>query len=261
MGVREEAALWFDRADASFRHTVNPAPYLTNVAHARLALYYDMRRYDHVLELLPSVASSLEKLKMTRELFRCQYLEASALKESGRLAEARSKLRELVGSNASQSDETILGLALISLGDLESEEGFFDQAVSFYQEAMPIIQRSGRPLLSAHLKAAMGTTFRNQGKLNLAVETFRSASAEYDSLDMRSWVAYTHVLSAEVLLALNRTREAEWEILLALPVIQEQKMVPEGFAAMSLLNESVRRRKTDPRALREVREHLQASRS
>jgi hypothetical protein len=63
---------------------------------------------------------------------------------------------------------------------------------------------------------------------------------------------------AESLLALGRDREAEWEILSALPTIDEEKMVPEGFAAVALLRESVQRRKTDPNALRELREHLQA---
>ena len=38
----------------------------------------------------------------------------------------------------------------------------------------------------------------------------------------------------------------------------EEKMAPEGFAAVALLRESVRRRKTDPNALRELREHLQS---
>ncbi len=35
-------------------------------------------------------------------------------------------------------------------------------------------------------------------------------------------------------------------------------MVPEGFAAVGLLGESVRQRKTDPKALLELREYLQA---
>jgi hypothetical protein len=43
----------------------------------------------------------------------------------------------------------------------------------------------------------------------------------------------------------------------ALPTIEEQKMEPEGFAAVALLRESVKRRKADPNALRELREYLQ----
>jgi hypothetical protein len=76
---------------------------------------------------------------------------------------------------------------------------------------------------------------------------------------MMTTVALLSLVAAETLLRLSRPREAEWEILAALPTIEEQKMVPEGFAAVALLKESVRRRKTDPNALRELREHLQAS--
>ena len=57
----------------------------------------------------------------------------------------------------------------------------------------------------------------------------------------------------------DRPREAEWELLAALPTINEQQMVPEGFAAVVLLQESVKQRKTDPQALSELRQYLQTS--
>jgi hypothetical protein len=37
------------------------------------------------------------------------------------------------------------------------------------------------------------------------------------------------------------------------------KMVPEGFAAVALLRESVRRRQTDPLALQQLRAKVQAN--
>jgi hypothetical protein len=58
---------------------------------------------------------------------------------------------------------------------------------------------------------------------------------------------------------MNRDREAEWEILAALPVIDEVKMVQEGLVAVALLRESVRRRRTDPIALQNLRAYLQAN--
>src|SRR6266542_1849529 len=41
LGKREEAELWFERAEAGFRHTVNPAPLLAGLAYSRLTLNYD----------------------------------------------------------------------------------------------------------------------------------------------------------------------------------------------------------------------------
>jgi hypothetical protein len=76
---------------------------------------------------------------------------------------------------------------------------------------------------------------------------------------MRSLVAYSHLLVAEVLLEMKRDREGEWEILAALPAIDEMKMVPEGFAALALLRESVARRKTDRSALHQLRNQLQSN--
>ncbi|MBC8646314.1 MAG: hypothetical protein H7X85_04075, partial [Thermoanaerobaculia bacterium] len=44
----------------------------------------------------------------------------------------------------------------------------------------------------------------------------------------------------------------EQEILAALPIIEELKMVPEGVAAMALLRESLRQRSINRQALRDL---------
>ena len=109
-----------------------------------------------------------------------------------------------------------------------------------------ILRRSWRK------RIALQTACRGAGRI-------RAAIADYEELGLETRVAYVRLFISETLLQLGRPREAEWEILAALPTIEEQKMVPEGFAAVALLKESVRRRKTDPNALRELREHLQAA--
>jgi hypothetical protein len=109
------------------------------------------------------------------------------------------------------------------------------------------------------MNGVVGECFRQQGSLTDAIAAYREAVQDYAVIGMATWVAYIRVVLAQSLIAADRPREAEWELLAALPTIEEQKMVPEGFAAVALLKESVRRRKTDPNALRELREHLQAS--
>jgi hypothetical protein len=42
------------------------------------------------------------------------------------------------------------------------------------------------------------------------------------------------------------------EVLAALPIIDEEKMVPEGFVALSLLRESLRQQKINRQALRDL---------
>jgi hypothetical protein len=64
---------------------------------------------------------------------------------------------------------------------------------------------------------------------------------------------------AELLLDVGQEREAELEIRAALPIIDEEKMVSEGLAALSLLQESLRHRKIDREALRQVHTHFPKS--
>lgn len=80
----------------------------------------------------------------------------------------------------------------------------------------------------------------------------RSALREAGEVGMRGDVAALHLVLADVLLGAGQDRQAEWEIRAALPIIEEEKMVPEGYAALSLLQESLRRRQIDRNALRNL---------
>jgi hypothetical protein len=75
-------------------------------------------------------------------------------------------------------------------------------------------------------------------------------------LGFKTKVAYIRMLLAETLLLADRPREAEVEILAALPTIEEQEMAAEGIVAISLLRESIRQSCPDREVLRQVREHL-----
>ena len=123
---------------------------------------------------------------------------------------------------------------------------------------MPLLQASKQYVALADLKGTLGETLRRTGHIAAGIESYREAVKHYLALGMVTRVAYVRVLLAGVLLEAGHSREAEWEILAALPTIDEQRMVPEGFAAVALLRESVRQRKTDPLALHDLRAHLQA---
>jgi len=60
------------------------------------------------------------------------------------------------------------------------------------------------------------------------------------------------LVMADLLLDMGSGHEAEQEVRAALPIIEEEQMVPEGIAALGLLRESLRRRQLDGRALREL---------
>ena len=259
LGEREETEVWLQRAEAGFRHTVNPGPLVAQVAYVRLALQYDKGRYQDVLDLLPSTLHSFEKFGMRKELGKTRYLEAMTLKECSRRGEALQKLMALRNTLDEAEDPGLLGQVHAEMGACHAWEGRYEEAVEGYRQALTLLSRASCFLAVANLKITVGETLQLQGLLSSAVEAFREGVRAYAELGMSGFVAYGRLLLAETLIALGRNREAAWEILAALPTIEEQKMIPEGFAAVALLRESVRRRKTDPNALRELREHLQTN--
>jgi tetratricopeptide (TPR) repeat protein len=259
VGERDETERWLDRADAGFRHTVAPAAHLARVSYIRLTLRYDTRRHEEVLELSPSVALTFQKLGMRNDLSKCRFLEAMSLKELGRIDEAAERLESLASAEEGQVESALCGMALVNLGNLRSEQGSFDLAIAAYRKASPLLQSANRPVALADLKLMLGGTLQRTGHLTAAIQAFRESVTELVAIGTETRVAYHRVVLAGALLEAGRAREAEWEILAALPTIDEQRMAPEGFAAVALLRESVRQRRTDLAALGQVRNYLQTS--
>lgn len=259
LGRREDAFLWLDRAEAGFRHTMNPAPGLANVAYARLALRFEMGRYQDVRELVPSLEASFRKLRMGLEAVKCRLLLGMTLKQVGETSAAIAELEQVRSQSAVEADPFLHARLLTEIGDLQQLEGNVGSALEVFQEALALLQGEDVSLARADLKLYVGGVYKKVNKLDAAREAYRAAQRDYATLGMRHLVAYSHLVIAEVLLEMERPREAEWEILASLPAIDEMKMVPEGFAAVALLRESVARRKTNLSALQDLRTRLESA--
>jgi tetratricopeptide (TPR) repeat protein len=257
LGEREETESWLARAEASYRHTVNPAPRSASVAYVRLALLYDRGRYEDVIDLSPSLVSSFERLGMKKEEGKTRLLKAAALKVTGHTSQAVEELLPILDNPEIRADAQLSARVLIDIGDSHQIQGDAAGALNVFQQASRLLEQEPATGTLADLKMDIGALLRSLNRFGDAAQAFREAATIFASLKMSTRAAYLRLLLAETLVAASRPREAEWEILAALPTIEEQKMVPEGFAAVALLKESVRRRKTDPNALRELREHLQ----
>jgi tetratricopeptide (TPR) repeat protein len=259
LGKREEAFLWLDRAEAGFRHTMNPAPGLANVAYARLALRFEMGRYQDVIELSPSLEASFTKLRMDLEAAKCRLLTAMTLKQVGEHSSAIRMLEEARSEVVLETDVFLRARILAELGDLRQLEGQYDLALGAFREALSQLQGKEVSPAIADLKLYVGGVYKALGSLAEARDAYRAAQRDYSSLGMRHLAARTHLVIAETLLEMRRDREAEWEILVALPAIDDMRMLPEGFAAAALLRESVVRRKTNVPALQQLQTLLQAN--
>ena len=258
LGKREEAFLWLDRAEAGFRHTMNPAPGLANVAYARIALRFEMGRYQDVLELTPSLEASFTKLRMEVEAVKCRLLLAMTLKQTGESVKALGLLAGLDEKPFLAANHFLRARILSEIGDLHQFEGRLDLAMEAFQEAVSLLDHETASPVQADLQLFVGGVLQAQGRHSDACDAFRASQRTYLALGMRAQVTYLHLVIAENLISLGRDREAEWEILAALPAIEDMKMAPEGLAAVALLRDSVRRRRTDSTALQQLRTHLQA---
>ncbi|HEV2065135.1 MAG TPA: hypothetical protein VGS00_11370, partial [Thermoanaerobaculia bacterium] len=119
-------------------------------------------------------------------------------------------------------------------------------------EATPLLRQFNNRIDLAKLQWGLGALLRGQGKIAEAIEAYRVAQKEFAELEMRADIAAIQLVVADLLLATGQPQQAEWEIRAALPVIEEYELVPEGYAALSLLRESLRRRQIDRQALRDL---------
>lgn len=195
---------------------------------------------------------------MELEAAKCCFLEAKTLMQVGKPEESLPILSSLRENPAVRANRVLLSNVLIYAGNCFGSIGQYEEASKIYSEALPVVQEGGLSSALGQLKWSIGDTYKSQGHTAKAVEAYRSAQQDFAAMLMPRYVALLHLVIAEAILSLGYGRQAEWEILAALPTIEAQKMVPESFAAVALLRESVRLRKTDPKALRELREHLQA---
>ncbi len=257
LGKPEDAEKWLDRAEALFRLTINPAPHLAGTAYLRLALRYDKRNFDEVLEQAPVLARTFDRLDMPFEAAKTRFLEAVTLKVLGRRLEA-FRVASSVASNSRDIQPALMGQVWSEIGEYHASCRDFAPAADAFAKAISLLQNANRPIALMSLKLSLGELFRVQERSQEAYEAFRSANEDARKLEMPVYVAYSHVLAGEALLALERPREAEWEILAALPLLDAHKMVPEALAAVAVLRESINARKLDSGALTAVRQHLQA---
>jgi tetratricopeptide (TPR) repeat protein len=181
------------------------------------------------------------------------------LKQCGENATAIDMLEQVRSGPELKSEPFLQARLLTELGDLHQLQGDFSLALPAFQDALNLLRDKATSLAGADLKLYVGGVHRALGSLGEAKDAYREAQSDYAALGMRHLVAYTHLVVAEVLLEMKREREAEWEILAALPAIDEIKMVPEAFAALALLRESVGQRNTNLTALKDLRARLEAA--
>lgn len=249
---RDEARRWFDRAESKFALTENASAHFARLAYQRLALRLEERQFEDVLELVPQWREVLVRLELKEDALKCRFLEAAALQETDRSDEAIEVLNVTCREAEAQGNVKLLAQALSNLAQYYRTLGDLKEALLQGQRALPLLQQLNDRVSLSKLRWTVGDILREQSNLGEAVDTYRAALREAEEIGIRGDVAAIHLVLADVLLDAGFDRQAEWEVRAALPIIEEEKMVPEGYAALVLLQESLRRRKIDRQALRNL---------
>jgi tetratricopeptide (TPR) repeat protein len=252
LAKRDEARRWFDRAEANFRLTVNAVADWSRVAYQRLALLVEERRFEELFEQLPTLAESFRKLDMVEDAVKCRFLEAIAYTETERLAEAVTAYQEICDQAARLGNDRLLAIVHVNLVVVLGALGARDEALSHSRQALPLLERLGDRVNLAKVKQGIGAMLRAERRSDAAIEAYREAQQHFVELSMPADVAASRLIVADLLLDKGEEEAATHEILLALPVIEEYHLVPEGVAALSLLRESLRQQKVNHQALRNL---------
>ncbi len=257
LSLREEAWLWFDRAEAGFRHTMNAPGELSRLAYQRLAERFEERQLDVVIELLPSLVESFQKLGMPEDALKCRFLEGLAHVEKDEPSAAVAVFNRICADAEALHSDRLLSEAYVNLIHAHGMLGEAREAIEASRRALPILKRLDNNIATAKVHWGLGILLREGGHTSEAIDSYRKAQEEFAAIGMRADIAALNLVVADLLLDLGQAREALGEVSAALPVIAELKMAPEGMAALSLVRESVRRQDVNRQALRELHGYFQ----
>ncbi len=253
----DEAKTWLQRAEANFALVQNANAHWARVCYQRLALATEERKFDEVLDVVGLWATTFRRLEMYEDELKCRFLEGAIRWELGESAKTIEINQQIFSDAEALISARLAAQAAGNLVRCYAVLGQSDNALVFARKAQTLLQQTGNRVHLVKLQWSIAELLRGQGKRVAALEAYRQAQSEARELGMRGDLAALHLVIGDLLLEAGQDAQAEWEIRAALPIIDEEKMVPEGIAALSLLRESLRRRQIDKQALRELHGYFQ----
>jgi tetratricopeptide (TPR) repeat protein len=256
LGRRDEGQRWLALAKDEFRHDPSGSIELARVEYQELAIRLEERDFATVIQRIPALVAEFEIHQLDEDALKVRFLEAVVLAEMGHHVEALRMLGNLVEQAESLNNEYLLGLAFLNLAVANAFLGNEQQSLEFVNKAVPLMRRSGNGIGLAKLTWSVAILLVARRKVQAALLTFRMAEEELRKLGMTADEVAVKLQIADLLIDEGEEGVAEQEIRQALPIIEEYKLLPEGFAALSLLRESLRRQKIDRQALRDLHSHF-----
>jgi len=261
LAFREKALLWLDRAESHFVLAHNSSAHVARANYQKLAVRLEQRELAEVAELAERWFRVFVSLELPQDALKCRFLQAHALKETGRHNEAILEFEQIKSAAERLRNDNLAAIAAENLFQIHAMRGDVEAAVAEAEFAGPIFRRLDNRVNLAKLQVGVGYLYHSQNRLKESISAFREAQKQFAEIGMHADVAANHLVLADLLLDANQPAQAEWEIRAALPVIDELTLVPEGIAALSLLRDSVRRRQIDRQALRSLNGYFEELKS
>jgi len=236
---------------------MNAPAELSRLAYQKLAERFEERQLDLVIELLPSLEESFQKLGMPEDALKCRFLEGLAHVEKDEPAAAVKVFNQICAEAEKRGLDRLLAEAYVNLVHAHGMSGEASAAIEASRRAIPVLKSLDDRIALAKTHWGLGILLRETGHHAEAIDSYRKAQADFDAIGMRADIAALNLVVADLLLEEGKSVEALREISEALPVIAELKMAPEGMAALSLVRESVRRQEVNRQALRELHGYFQ----
>jgi tetratricopeptide (TPR) repeat protein len=255
LGRYQDAARWLDKAEAHFLSGADPDPQLARTVFLRLSILYSLTNVEAVLQDAPALELTFSRLGMEDDRVKCRILWATSLKIAGR-PEAALQVLDSVRDVRPEVSPRLYGWILAEAADIEAICGDFQKGMEDLRRAAEILHREKQLTGLANLNLMFGFMCRSRGLLGEAVELFKASARDYEDLGMMANAAYARLLVAETYLAMQLPRDAEAEVLKAIPIFEEEGIVADAVAALSILRESIRQQKLDPDLLRDLRDRL-----
>lgn len=258
LSLRHEARSWLDRADAAFAVGGMEGDGC-RTQYQRLAVDVEDHFFERVLAAAPVLASRFSSLGMRRDVLKTRILLGVVHKEMGALDEAMELLGTVCRDAEVEGETYLLGIAAYDLMQIHCLRGDAAKARAEAEWLLPLLHQQQNLVGVAKVLWGLGYLLAGQNQFKEAMEVLRAAQNCFVNLEMRADAAAIHLVVAELALGQGKEDAAVTEIRAALSIIEDLGLFREGVAAIALLQESLKKRRVNRKALRELRRCLPAS--
>ncbi len=257
LGNLRDAHVALDRAAALFALTFNPNYDLAFVDYARASVLWIEHRFDEALTLIRACAQTFSAFGDIKQRQKCLTLEAGILYQRGDVMEARNLSLHLMEGAREENDLALQARLCGNLAICNRDLGDFDSAGSYFFLAITLFDDLGMKTESIRMRWSLADLLARSGKFADALDMVTRAEREFDELGMTGEAGMVALLRAEVLLALDRTAEAE-AVCQQLPERYTRIGAPaQALQAVAFLRDIGRAHAATPTAVRYVRSFLE----